>query len=224
MSEQREPLSPLERAEMERAVTMYERGLRGSVRGVQALTARGLTRETVERFRFGVVIDPAPGHERYRGMLAIPYLSGDDRHPVTVRFRCLEDHDCKLFRHGKYQSLSGDKGRMFNVPAILESDPEVDLHVCEGEIDVATLSQLGYAAVGFPGASTFRAHHAVMLAGAGRVHVWGDGDKAGREFSSKVKSFLKWSAMVVPVPDGEDVNSVFVRDGAEGVERLLERG
>lgn len=135
MSDRHTPLEPLQRAQLELATSKYAAALGGSDKAVQWALSRGLNQATVERFRLGYA-DPevaAPQHGMYRGMIAIPFLSGDDRHPVMLRFRCIEEHDHRANGHGKYNSMSGEANRMFNSPTILEADPSETIHVCEGE-------------------------------------------------------------------------------------------
>lgn len=222
MSEERHctPLTDLQRAELEQAVSAYGEALRGDVSAVRYLTARGLSRATVERFRLGVVHRPMPGHYGKEGMLAIPYLAGRDRHPVSIRFRCIQDHDCRELRHGKYQGLPGDATRMFNATAMLDMDVHAALDVTEGEMDAMILTQLGYHAVAIPGAHAFKRHHAIMLDGMPSVRVWGDGDKAGHEFIAAVKKSLPRTAVGIDMPDGHDVNKLFLEQGELSIKRL----
>ena len=209
------PLPESDLRMMEHAVARYQ-GAIGDARSF--LEARGITEATAATFRLGVVNDPIPEHERYRGMLCIPYLNPSGR-VVQTRFRCLADHKCSEFKHGKYQTVSGDKGRMFNTPALVSDVNE--LHICEGEMDAIILSQAGFSAVGMPGASTWRDHHRVMCAGYEWVFIWGDGDEAGREFAQSVRSSLRGS-VIIRVPDGMDVNDLYLQRGTEGLTGLLE--
>lgn len=175
---------------------------------------------TADTFRLGVVEDPIPEHEQYRGMLCIPYLNPEGR-VVQTRFRCLQDHKCSAAtpKHGKYQTALGDKGRMFNTPALMSSSNE--LHICEGEMDTMILHQAGLTAVGMPGATTWRDHHRVMCAGYEWVFVWGDGDKAGREFSQSVRSSLRGS-VIIRVPDGMDANDLYLQGGRDALHDLVD--
>lgn len=225
MTDRHRPLEPLQRSQLALATSRYADALRGSDSAVGWLLSRGLTRETVERFQLGYVAPEAalPQHGMYRGMIAIPFLSDRDRHPVMLRFRCIEEHDHRANGHGKYNSMSGEANRMFNSPTILEAGPSEVIHVCEGEVDAMTLEQLGHRAVAITGANAFKKHHAIMLEGVPRVPVWGDGDKAGHEFTASVLKFLRGSALGVGVPDGMDVNELYLTGGRDVIDDLIKK-
>lgn len=89
-----------------------------------------------------------------------------------------------------------------------------------GNCDAMTLVQCGYPAVGFPGASTWRDHHAYLFDGYQRVFVLGDGDDAGEEFASKVARHVP-NPRVIALPDNQDVNGLYVEQGIEAIHKLL---
>lgn len=198
---------------LEEAVCKYEDGM--TVQAARYLLERGLTQETVRTHRLGVVADPIPGHEAFRGMLAIPYLLKGQ--PVRIRFRCLQDHE--HVGHGKYMQPAGEKLMVYNVNAI--HDAKHVLHVTEGEFDAMILQQEGMPAVAFPGASTFRGHHGRMLAGFNRLWVWGDPDAAGAEFVTKVTNRLPRSARGVKLKHG-DVTETYLAGGREALVSLID--
>jgi DNA primase len=212
-----QPTSPSQREALEEAVTIYHRAVSHDVAAVEYLIGRGLTKETVDTFRLGVVSDAQPGHGRQVGKLAIPYLHPKG-YPLTVRFRCFEDHDHREYGHGKYMSLPDDPARMFNVPAIHEAESVI--HVTEGEFDAIMLTQLGYHAVAIPGANNWKPRHRVMLSGFSRVWVWGDRDDAGAEFVNKVTRSLR-QARGVQLPHG-DVSDVYLTEGADAIQEIVE--
>jgi DNA primase len=157
-----------------------------------------------------------PGHERFRGFLSIPYLDRDAR-PLTMRFRCLTEHEHREHGHGKYTSITGDPVRMFNVGAVHRADDEI--HVAEGELDAIILTRIGLPAVAIPGALLWRAHHRRMLAGFSRVWVWGDPDDAGAEFTTKVCRSLR-TAKGVRLRTG-DVTDTYLTGGADALHALI---
>lgn len=219
MSE-REPVQPSsdsQREMLEEAVTTYELGLLVDDTAEAWLTARGLDEEIVRTARLGVVDDPMPGHEPYRGKLAIPYIVKG--RPVTVRFRCLESHDCRELGHGKYLTVTGDTPRMYNTAAIFEATDEI--HVTEGEFDALVLHQLGLPAVAIPGANNWASHHRRMLAGFSRVWVWGDPDTAGAEFVTRVCQSLR-AARGVRLRHG-DVTDTFLHGGKAAIFDAINR-
>lgn len=213
------PLSDSQKESLEDAVAAYEAALAGDVETVQYLLGRGIEEETALGFRLGVVDDPAPGHERFRGFLAIPYLDRNGS-PLTIRFRCLQQHDHSAYYHGKYMSVTDDPSRVYNIRAVHEADNEI--HVTEGELDAVILNQLGLPAVAIPGASGFQGHHRRMLAGFSRAWIWGDPDEAGAEFINKVCRMLR-SAKGINNRIG-DVTETYLQGGAETIYQLIAAG
>lgn len=210
-----QPLTVSQMETLEEAVSKYEADM--TVQAAQYLVARGLTRETVRTNRLGVVADPIPGHEAFRGMVSIPYLL---KGGVTgIRFRCIEDHDHREFNHGKYMQPSGTTIGVYGVDSIHEAKHV--LHVTEGEFDRLILQQAGLPAIGFPGASSFRGHHGRMLAGFNRLWIWGDPDAAGAEFVTKVTNRLPRSARGVKLRHG-DVTDTFLAGGAKTIYSLID--
>lgn len=212
------PLSASQKAMLEEATNSYQAALTRDVEAARYLLDRGLGREAARTFRLGVVDDPAPGHERFRGMLAIPYLDKNGK-ALTVRFRCLRPHDHRENYHGKYNSLPEEPPRMFNVRAVFEAGSEI--HVTEGEMDAMVLHLNVSPAVAIPGAHLWRGHHRRMLAGFSRVWVWGDPDEAGGEFAAKLVRSMR-QAVPVKLEDG-DVNETFLSGGAEALLDAIER-
>lgn len=211
-----QPLSDSQREALEEAVSSYEVALGHDVGAARALLARGIEESTAVINRLGVVGKPEPGHERFRGWLAIPYLDHEHK-PLTVRFRCLEQHDHREHFHGKYMSITDDPSRVFNIGAIHRAQDTI--HVTEGELDAVILGQLGLDAVAIPGASGFQGHHRRMLAGFSRTWVWGDPDEAGGQFTNKVCHMLR-SAKGVRLRDG-DVTETYLRGGASAIYDLI---
>lgn len=209
------PLTASHQRAMEAAVDQYARNVTVAQ---EWLAARGIEDASVVTYRLGVVDEPIPGHERYKGMLCIPYLDQFTR-VTQVRFRCLQDHDCKERFHGKYETMPGDPSRIWNIGAFA-SFGDV-LHVTEGEFDAMILSQLGFNAVGCPGVSTWKPRHTVGARGFNAVYVWGDGDRAGREFNAQMYQTLP-NARLISMPDGHDITSLHQSEGAESVRERFE--
>lgn len=215
---QQDPLQPLSTSQqetVEEAVGKYH--LAATAQAVEWLERRKISTQTADTFRLGVVTDPSPGHERFRGMLSIPYLDKDGI-ALTVRFRCIEDHDHREHFHGKYMSIPEDRPRMFNIGAVHRAENEI--HVTEGEFDAMILSQLGLHAVGIPGSQGFAGHHRRMLAGFSRIWVWGDPDDAGADFTNGITRRLR-SAKGVKLP-GTDVNDTYLQGGATAILSLFD--
>lgn len=181
------------------------------------LEARGIGLGTGATFRLGVVNDPLPDHERYRGRLCIPYLDAKGN-VAQLRFRCLRDHNCKDHNCPKYMTMAGDDVRLFNTQALLTSEPV--LHITEGEFDAMILHQLGLKAVAAPGVNTWARHHTVMCSGFEAAYIWGDGDDAGRDFNNAMQQRLE-IARPVSMPQGLDVTDLYLQGGADAVLGLL---
>lgn len=181
------------------------------------ITGRGISPDVIETSRLGYVTNPeTPEHTKYEGRLAIPYLNRHTGFVSDIRFRCVEPHDCKsVDGHSKYLSTPGSVPRLYGV-----WQEAADLIVvCEGELDALSLLTAGVSAYGTPGASKWLPHWSRCV-GAGEVVVLTDGDDAGRLHGRKVSSLLAGSRLV-DAGDGLDANAVLVRDGPEGLRKLL---
>lgn len=208
-----EPLQPLSASQLEaveEATASYQAAVTRAV--AEYLHGRGIDAEAAATFRLGVVSQPHLGHGRFQNFLSIPYLNQDGV-PLTIRFRCLQEHEHRSFGHGKYMSIPEDPARVFNIGAIHRAKDEI--HVTEGELDAITLNMIGLPAIAIPGANGWRNHHRRMLAGFSRVWVWGDPDDAGAQFTQKVTRALR-SAKGVRL-NGMDVNETYLKGGADAL-------
>jgi len=181
------------------------------------LAERGLTSPGIaDTWRLGVVVDPLPAHESMVGRLAIPSIGV--RGVVSLRFRCLEHHDCKMSEHGKYLGQSNAPTRVFNGRALHTAGSFIA--IAEGELDAIALNESDIPAVAIVGANNWKAHHSRLFAGFSKVYVCGDGDKAGRDFAAKVSLSVPTSTLV-NMRQGQDIGDVFQAEGAEGVRALI---
>ncbi len=174
------------------------------------LAGRWVTKETAESFMLGFVAEPEIGHEQYRGRLAIPYITPSG--VIDIRFRALDSDE-----GAKYLTRPGASSHMYNVPAFQE-DVDV-IAICEGEFDTMIASQCGVTAVGIAGANNWKDWYHRAFRDYRRVLVLTDGDSAGRELGKRIAQQID-VAVVVPMPDGMDVNE-FVQ--AHGAQALRER-
>jgi len=169
------------------------------------LKSRGITREVARLARFGVVGEPEVGHEAFVGRLSIPYITKTG--VVDLRFRSLNPAV-----EPKYMSMTGAETRMYNVLDIEQAGDWIA--VCEGELDTLTLSAcVGIPCVGVPGANSWKKHYTRLLADFERIFVFADGDQPGKEFATSLSRELP--VTIVQLPDGEDVNSAYVKYGAD---------
>ena len=175
------------------------------------LKQRGIPLEIARLARLGVVVEPEVGHEAFIGRLSIPYITKTG--VVDLRFRSLNPAV-----EPKYMGLTGAETKMYNV---LDVDKANDIiGVCEGELDTLTMSAcVGIPCVGVPGANSWKKHYTRLLADFQRVFVFADGDQPGTEFARSLARELP--VTIVQMPDGGDVNSVYVSEGADFILRKV---
>jgi DNA primase len=169
------------------------------------LRSRGIPIEIARLAQLGVVEEPEVGHEAYVGRLSIPYITKTGI--VDLRFRSLNPAV-----EPKYMGLTGAETRMYNVVDIEKANNFIG--VCEGELDTITMSGcIGIPCVGVPGANSWKKHYTRLLADFERVFVFADGDQPGTEFARSLARELP--VTIIQLPDGHDVNSMFVQEGAD---------
>jgi gene 57 protein len=202
---------------LETATSAYKKALTGSP-AEEYLLSRKLSEESIHKFALGYVDEPAPGHERFQGHLAIPYLR---RGPLGswkvagIRFRALEPGV-----RPKYNQPEGQSLRTFNPQAVLTADEAVG--ICEGEIDAITACQVGLPTVGIPGANAWKSWWAELFEPISRVIILADGDEPGFEFAAKVKADLP-QAVILPHQEKQDTNSVLCSEGSEALGALIDK-
>jgi len=175
------------------------------------LKTRQLSVEEARRFHLGVVVDPLPGHEAFKGRLAIPYITPSG--VVDIRFRAMGDID------PKYMGMIGAKTTMFNTSACFAATKYIC--VTEGEFDCIMMSvKTNHPTVGIPGANNWKTHYTRILDDFDMVVVLTDGDTAGTEFGKKITRELP-NANVIPMPEGEDVNSVIIKLGKDWIDERI---
>ena len=169
------------------------------------LASRGISQAVAQAVSLGVVTDAEVGHEAYTGRLSIPFVTKTG--VVDLRFRSLNPAV-----EPKYMGLTGAETKMYNVLDVEKAGNFIA--VCEGEIDTITLSKcVGIPAVGVTGANAWKPHYTRLLADFERVFIFADGDQPGRDFANALTRELP--VTVIPLPDGEDINSMYVSQGAD---------
>lgn len=206
------------------------------------LADRALGPDVVRGALLGLVADPDPAHEQYRGRLAIPFLTPTG--VVSMRFRCLQTfdslpedaeilggvvrtkfpervvlHECE--GHGKYEGVAGDTTHLYNVQALHDATTEIG--VTEGELDALAATYAGLPSVGCPGASAWKPFYYRLFDDFERVYVLGDGDTAGRKWASGLATNIPGAISRVQ-PPGHDVTSYLVEFGAEKFLQTVRRG
>lgn len=190
--------------------------------GRKYLTEHGINdRGIVRAYRLGVVIDPLPGDEPFRGMLCFPYMSPLGGVKV-IRYRALSDSGPKIAQY------TNQEARLYNTSAVLTADRSIG--IAEGEADaIAATECLGMPTVGIPGVETWTAHERVWrLAFRDFRIIWmlADGDvpdktsgrRPGRELAKAVSvsvSSADTEVRVIECPESEDVSSM-VAAGRQG--------
>lgn len=177
------------------------------------LVTRNLSVEEAQRFHLGVVKDALPGHEQYTGRLAIPYITPSG--VVDIRFRAIGNAD------PKYMGMPGAKTSMFNAQVVLTASDYIC--VTEGEIDCITVSvKTNHPAIGIPGANNWKPFYSKILDDFETVIVLADGDTAGMDFGKKVSRELG-NVNIVQMPEGHDVNSIVMLEGAEFINERIRK-
>jgi DNA primase len=175
------------------------------------LSSRHLSVEEANIFHLGVVADPLPGHELYKGRLAIPYITPSG--VVDIRFRAMHNED------PKYMGLVGAKTTMFNTKACFVADKYIC--VTEGEFDCIMMGvKTQHPTIGIPGANNWKPHYAKILDDFEIVIVLADGDAAGLEFGKKISRELG-NVNIISMPEGEDVNSMMVKRGSDWIDERI---
>lgn len=210
-------LTDSQRAFLEEAVDRYQGTFLGSP-GWDYIAGRGLDPEEANAtFRLGYVTDPLPSHERFAGMLCIPYIAKSG--PVGLKFRRLDDGG------PKYLAPENSRVRLYNVLDSLSSSDQV--LIVEGEIDCITAKQAGVpAVVGVSGATNWKPHFAKVLDGFDEVLVCVDndvnneGNNAGQKLAAKILRDIPHARNVV-IRSGLDVNALYCDSGREGLLQAL---
>ena len=182
-------------------------------RAAEYLSSRQLSVEEASIFHLGVVVDPLPGHEPYKNRLAIPYITPSG--VVDIRFRSLHGED------PKYMGLVGAETTMFNTQAVFAADNYIC--VTEGEFDCIMMSvKTQHPTVGIPGANNWKKHYAKILDDFDTVIVLADGDAPGLEFGKKISRELG-NVNIISMPDGEDVNSMIIKEGSDWIDERIRK-
>jgi Toprim-like len=206
------------------AAQAYRKSLPGSP-GQEYLEGRGLWSPQLASLGIGYVANPHESHEHYRGWLSIPYLRWSPRAKwtcVSIRFRCIRDHDHAAHNHGKYLSSEGDSPHLYNARALLDDRP--DIGMAEGEFDTQAVMLGGLPCVGIPGVKAWEKHWWDAFEGYENVYLFVDGDEAGREFAHKVVKRALTNVHCIYADEGEDANSMKQKYGADWFhERMVKR-
>lgn len=201
------PLKPLNgqlRTDFLSAAKMFKEGLPGSPQAVEYLAKRGLSEKTVRWHGLGVVggggTEVPTMFEKFRGRLAIPYLSYDG-HVLDFKFRTIHPDV-----EPKYDKLKGLQTRLFNIRAM--NEPSDTLVLTEGEIDAMSFTELDIPAISIPGAQNWKSHYGKVLQAPGykRVVFFPDDDPAGEALTEKILKDVPGLIVLDPPAGANDVN------------------
>jgi len=207
-------LTPEQRNLLESQTARYQANVH---QAAEYLAGRGFSEASIETARLGVVDEPLEGDPYAAGKrLCIPYLTKSG--VVQLRFRCLREHDHRETSCPKYVGGTGVAPRLYGVGCLVSAGTAIC--VTEGELDALTLHQLGYPAVGIPGAQSWKRHWNRLFEDFSQVFVFCDGDEAGRGFRASVLAEVS-SGQAIMMEDREDVNSMFVKEGRDYFDRIL---
>jgi DNA primase len=185
------------------------------------LKARGLTKETVQFFRLGLVSDPPSeaGHDFMVGRIAIPYITPTGI--VQMRFRAVPKDGIPGGPEAspKMMSEPGAKTTIYNVGALNPNNQT--LYVAEGESDTWSAHQAGLPTIGIPGARAWRSVFANALKFR-NVVVLADNDDHGEglELGQKIQADLRGTRIVM-MDKGYDVNKMLIDYGPEGLRKKV---
>lgn len=200
------------------AAIKYSQALPGSP-AEEYLASRGLSLDMAVPFGLGYVSEPEIGHDMFRGRLSIPYTRESPSGLRTVRgmkFRALEASPGRA----KYLPTPGFKPAIFNTRDMILNEDEIC--VCEGELDAVAASSYGIPAVAAPGATTWQDRWNPLFLGYETIFVLADGDKSGLEFAEGVSEKLP-NVKIIPMSEGEDVNSMIVKYGVDKIKEMIGR-
>lgn len=192
-----EPRKDAVSALAERRREERERSLPAAGDGADYFARRGLSRETVNRFRLG--------YEPERRCVVIPCEGGR-----AVR----RSVDGK-----RYLNEAGQPSPLFQ-PELLAGEEPVFL--TEGAFDALSAEELGFRAAALNGAGN-REKAAELLRArerSGPVLVATDSDAAGEAWAAALQEEFPWLYRCPPVPVGKDLNESLLADRAE-TERYL---
>ena len=168
---------------------------------------RGLTLDTIEGYKLGYASgglreylegkDFTPDEMIQSGLvkqngqdflyahITIPYYL--DNNVVQVRGKEIG---------GKYLTPPGQKSYPFNIDF---ADGAEEIVICEGEFDALVVQQLGFDAIGLPGAMGWQDAWTEMVADVKRKYICFDLDETGRKAAEKLSDKLP-NAKVVTLP------------------------
>ncbi len=181
--------------------------------------------------RHGLLIEGDSGrnYDRFRDRLMFPILDRRGR-PIAFGGRVLAGDDGPKYMNSPETPLFHKGRELFGLHQARQAGTRLSrLIVVEGYMDVIALHQHGCPqAVATLGTATTREQAELLFRNTGDVYFCFDGDRAGRQAAWRaVESVLPRmtdgrQAWFVFLPEGEDPDSLVVREGLTGFETHLE--
>ncbi|GAA1645676.1 hypothetical protein GCM10009700_35100 [Brevibacterium sanguinis] len=189
---------------------------------------RGLTEETINKYRLGVVDASDEEYGNLAGYVSIPFITPTSRTDWHLNFTDLR------FRRGpdmpdskpKYRTLPGREPRLYGTTTL--ANPGEYVVLVEGEIDCLTLLQCGIPAVGLSGVSAWKPYYRNVFNGFEKVIIIADNDEprdgekvgVGERFAGEIAKQVP-NPKVVLIPEGKDTNGFFMLNGAAELRNLI---
>lgn len=109
----------------------------------------------------------------------------------------------------KYIMQTGSRAGIFNADVLASAEACV---ICEGEVDVLTLSEYGIRAVcSTAGANTWKDDWSKFFSHIRNVYILYDNDDAGRNGAAKVKSTIRRAKILSLPTTHKDINEFFLK-------------
>lgn len=228
---------------LQAAAKFYHQQLENHPEVMEWLTeARGLTPETIRKHKIGYASGDLALHllslkiklEEIKGTGLVVERNGELvdflKNEVTVPYH--QSGSIIQIRGkeigGKYRTPPGQKAMLYNSDSLIDATEAL---LCEGEFDALVAEQLGFNAVGVPGASAWQEKWDQKFATVRRIYGLFDNDQSGRLGLEKVAGHLghRFRSNTVPPfigpEDKNDLSAWVVEQGAtkEDVDALLRK-
>ena len=169
----------------------------------QLAEAKGFTVEQLAAF--GI----AQGKHDGAPCVEIPYRDATGATVHLKRRLALEDGDRKRFQWPR-----GKPTMPYGLERLVSLAPDVAIVLVEGESDCWTLWTDGMAALGVPGATSWKAEYAALLSGHA-VYVWQEPDATGPKFVTAVTADLPQARVIRGTAERKDPNAVWLAEGRD---------
>lgn len=117
----------------------------------------------------------------------------------------------------KYLHLSGGISYLYNEEALSNEN----VYLAEGILDCLSLIQEGYPSCAILGSCAFKEEYVSKLSNCKKLFLCLDGDKAGKEGALRIANLVPDKAMIVQLPNSQDVNDVLRANRKEEMQRFI---